>query len=176
MKFKSSPESGLCTAQHPHAPLGRKGLCLTYEVTDIPAGVDAAEVARLLNGTTTFLAERTGRFSYSFAELGVGKILPAVEKADGAQYSEYVVTLQPANYGEGYSEAELKTITAKVEAALTQEYPGIRVSISNMGGSTTPTRGPDEKRIEAIDASCREAFEAAVVSLPPPDQAAGRKL
>jgi len=77
MKFKSTG-SGRVSGQHPNAPLGaiRDGL-YTYEVTGIPEATSTAEVQRLLDGTTTFLAESAGRFSFSFAELGVGHILQA---------------------------------------------------------------------------------------------------
>ena len=74
LKFKTG-STGIVTAQHPLAPVGCGPNCITYEVTEIQDGIAAAEVAHRLNGTATFLAEKAGRYSYKFAELGVGVIL-----------------------------------------------------------------------------------------------------
>jgi len=76
MKLKDTG-SGILTAAHPDAKIGLQDGVYTYEITGIPAGTSAAEVIRLANGTT-FLPARydgTGRFSYRFAELGIGRII-----------------------------------------------------------------------------------------------------
>ena len=74
LKFKTG-STGIVTAQHPLAPVGCGPNCITYEVTEIPENEDAANVARLLNGTVTYFAEKAGRYSYKFAELCAGAIL-----------------------------------------------------------------------------------------------------
>ena len=76
LKFKTTAGSaGCCTAQHPHAEVGHRNGCTTYEVTEVPDLEEAENVARLLTGTSTWLAEKAGRYSYRFDELGVGVIL-----------------------------------------------------------------------------------------------------
>lgn len=78
LKFKSTAAgAGYCTAQNPLAPLGQSSTCLTYEVTEIPDEMAPSAVAQLLTNTCTFLAERKGRYSFKFSELGEGVILQA---------------------------------------------------------------------------------------------------
>jgi len=55
------------------------GLCYIFEITEIPEEIQATEVLRLANGTTFLPAkyDGTGRYSYRFDELGLGKIIHA---------------------------------------------------------------------------------------------------
>ena len=61
-------------------------------VGNIPDGVSVSEVQELLAGTVTLLAERAGRFTFDYAELGIGVILqaePALVGAMGASATLY---------------------------------------------------------------------------------------
>lgn len=76
MMFKTTESSGgRCTPQNPGVKLGMQGRVCNYQVTDIPEGVNAAEVARRLTNSITFPAEQAGRWSYKYSELGDGRII-----------------------------------------------------------------------------------------------------
>ena len=76
MRFKSSISSqGLMTGAHPQAPLGpsRSGDVIVYEVTDIPDGVQMAEV--LLRFSRVVLA--IGVYRACYGDLTPGAYLTA---------------------------------------------------------------------------------------------------
>lgn len=78
IKLKHTEASGgVMTLQNPAAETGLHGKAYTFEIFGIPQGVSDTEVIRLANATTFMAAkyDGTGRYSYAFGELGVGKII-----------------------------------------------------------------------------------------------------
>lgn len=76
LKFKSTEASqGHCTLANPQATPGMKKGVITYQVEGIPEDIETSQVALLLTNTTTFLAEKQGRFTFQYSELGHGKII-----------------------------------------------------------------------------------------------------
>lgn len=73
LKLKTTSGSqGILSLQHPSAVVGmsRGGNVATYEITEIPDAVEAAEVVRLANATAF-----VGTYAARYDQLGEGRIL-----------------------------------------------------------------------------------------------------
>jgi hypothetical protein len=111
MKFKTlESTSGRLSPQAPHVPAGvtQDGRVMTYEVTDVPAGVSMAEVMRLADGTVWL-----SRFSASFDEIGVGRILAqpktGMSSKEFRQYLRGYLALTRTEARHGRATPEIKT-------------------------------------------------------------------
>jgi hypothetical protein len=75
-------------------------------------------------------------------------------------YNDYRTTIHPAHFGDGFTSEERSEVTRKITARLETKFPGLRISVSDMEGAVTPTRGPIESVIEEIDYEAGRAFES----------------